>query len=297
MNTIFASTIVLFVLLAAVIIYRQAAMARQNRRPASLHDTLGSCRCLLQLLTNMQQHRGMSTAWLSGDASFLLTMRERQATINALLPEVLHQARRESESDTPCFTLNDASLFQFRWRDLVDSLASKTPEESVAEQSYLIATVLEWLAALGEARIEILIAEEQIGVARNYAHRLPVLAECLGQARAIGSAVATRGACSPVARVRLIFLVGRAETLLQQATQANNSGQVTHAAQLAIREFSQMVRTDMLLSHGVSVNPQSYFRLATKAIDSVLAWVEKNGRQLETPDNRIEGWLINSPAA
>ncbi len=172
-------------------------MARQNRRPASLHDTLGSCRCLLQLLTNMQQHRGMSTAWLSGDASFLLTMRERQATINALLPEVLHQARRESEDAIHrVLPLTMPVFFNSVGVTSVDSLASKTPEESVAEHSYLIATVLEWLAALGEARIEILIAEEQIGVARNYAHRLPVLAECLGQARAIGSAVATRGACS-----------------------------------------------------------------------------------------------------
>ena len=296
MNIILASMILFFVLAAAGIIYRQAAIGRRQRQPASLPDTLGNCRRLLQLLTNMQQHRGMSTAWLSGDASFLASMRERQATINALLPEVMHQARHESTTHTPCFTLNDASLFQFRWRDLVDSLASKAPEESVAEHSHLIATVLEWLAALGEARIEALIAEERIGVARNYAHRLPVLAECLGQARAIGSAVATRGACSPVARVRLIFLIGRAETLLQQATQANDSGQATQAAQMAIREFAQMVRTDMLLSHGVSVNPQSYFRLATKAIDSVLAWVEKNGQQLESSDNRLQGWLVNSPA-
>ena len=147
----------------------------------------------------------------------------------------------------------------------------------------MIALVLNWLAALGEARLEPLTGDgEQIGRVGNYARRLPTLAECLGQARAIGSSVAARRACSPVARVRLMFLIGRAEALLEQAMQANDGGRVTQLARAAIRDLTHTVRTCMLLSDGVSVSPENYFAVATKAIDSVVAWIEQNGSQLQS---------------
>lgn len=283
MTTLIPWGVTLLVLVATLILFWNRHLQRLKGGQQSLAEILETSQQLFTLIINLQQHRGMCSAWLSGDASFLPRIREKQALIDTLFPGLLRDARREGTRHSPCFSGNEFSLFIFRWRTLVEGLANKQPEQSIAEHSQLIALVLNWLAALGEARLEPLTGDgEQVGRVGNYARRLPTLAECLGQARAIGSSVAARHACSPVARVRLMFLIGRAEALLEQAMQANDGGRVTQQARAAIRDLTHTVRTRMLLSDGVSVSPENYFAVATKAIDSVVAWIEQNGSQLQS---------------
>lgn len=273
----------LIVLGAALILFWQRRLNRLKGGQQNLGEVLETSRQLFNLVVNLQQHRGMSSAWLSGDAGFLPRIREKQALIDTLFPALQRDARREGARYSPCFSGNEFSLFIFRWHSLVETLANKQPEQSIAEHGQLIALVLNWLAALGEARLEPLAGGgDQVGRVCNYARRLPTLTECLGQARAIGSSVAARRACSPVDRVRLMFLIGRAEALLEQATQANDGGQVTVLARTAIRDLTHTVRTSMLLSDGISVSPESYFSVATKAIDSVVAWIAQSGNQLQS---------------
>lgn len=283
MNTLIPLVVALLILGASLILFRQRQFNQLKGAQQSLGEILETSRLLFNLVIHLQQHRGMSSAWLSGDASFLPHIREKQVLIDTLFPALLRDARREGERHAPCFNGNDFSLFIFRWRSLVDGLASRQPEQCIVEHGQLIALVLNWLAALGEARLEPLAgAGDQAGRVGNYARRLPALAESLGQARAIGSSVAARHACSPVARVRLMFLIGRAEALLQQATQADDGGTVTVQARTAIRNLAHMIRTSMLLGEGVVVTPESYFALATRAIDSVVAWIEQSGGQLQS---------------
>lgn len=283
MMTLISCSILLVVLGAlAIVFWHRNLHARKNARQ-NLGEVLATTHQLFNLIIHLQQHRGMSGAWLSGDGSFVARIRDKQALIETFLPALQRAARREAKHHSPCFSGNDFSLFVFRWHGLVESLASKQPEQSITEHGYLIAQLLDWLAALGEARLEPLVGRAgQIGLVRNYAHRLPTLAECLGQARAIGSSVAARQACSPVARVRLMFLIGRAEALLEQASMAQDGGQVTQRARATIRELTHTVRTCMLLSDGISVSPDDYFTIATQAIDSVIGWVEQHGHQLQS---------------
>lgn len=115
---------------------------------------------------------------------------------------------------------------------------------------------------------------------KNYTIRLPALTECLGQARALGMSVATKRGCSAVTRVRLMFLVARAEALLNQALEAAGDGQQAEKAMLAVQEMARVIRTRMLLSSGVTVAAQDYFELASVAIDQVFAWIAENAIQL-----------------
>lgn len=267
-------------LLVSFFLLAMAAYAWQRRRGrlleagTDLNLTLQACQLLVTLIGHLQQHRGMSSAWLAGDAAFKVRMLDKQAQIAALLPALLAAARREGGRHCPCLTGNDLSLFTFRWKSLLDELPRLTPEQNIAQHSQLLNRVLEWLAALGEARLEPLAMDgKAVGAARNFAHRLPLLTECLGQARAIGSSVAARHACAPVARVRLLFLISRAEALLEQAVAAHDGGTVTRQSQLAIEKMASTVRTRMLLSSGVVVSSGDYFALATQAIDRVFEWI------------------------
>jgi len=247
---------------------------RAHHARTHLQETLASCRHLLALATHLQQHRGMSSAWLSGDASFEPRLLDKRRQIDAVFPLLMTSARIESVQAYPCLTANDLSLFRFRWQNLLEGLPRMAPETSISQHSFMVAQVLEWLSALGEARIEPLAGQHlSLGMIRNYAHRLPALTECLGQARAIGSSVAARQGCTPVARVRLMFLISRAEALLEQAAAADNHGEYTLQTRLTVQEMARTVRTSMLLSHGVVVSPEQYFSIASQAIDAVYAWI------------------------
>jgi hypothetical protein len=253
------------------------ALSSFGRRPATAGTgvALAACDLLIKLVGHLQQHRGMSSAWLSGDAAFAPQLLEKQAEIIALFPAINRAARHEASLPSPSLLPNEVSLFTFRWRCLLDELATLTPEQSIAQHSQLITRVLDWLAALGERRVEAALLHHpgSIGAARNFARRLPMLTECLGQARAIGAMVAARHACPPVARVRLMFLIGRAEALLGQATKAHDAGDTSDQTRQAVAAMCSTVRTRMLLSTGVVVSAADYFALSTRAIDLVFSWI------------------------
>ena len=278
--------LIIYAMLAlAIIILAVSTMLYRRRRwvdaAKSLDNTLAACRSLLALVGHFQQHRGMSSALLSGDQGFRSRLDGKGREIEGLIPSLREVARAESARAHPCLTLNDLSLFQYNWGLLREKLAGLSVEQSIAQHSFLIDQLLQWLAALGESRVELLLGDRSArGLVRNYASRLPALTECLGQARALGMSVAARRGCSAVARVRLMFLVARAETLLNQANEAGGRGPKAEKAAIAVQQMARVIRTQMLLSSGISVAAEEYFAIATAAVDSVFAWIGECGGDL-----------------
>ncbi|HLO61404.1 MAG TPA: nitrate- and nitrite sensing domain-containing protein [Azonexus sp.] len=275
----------------AIVILMVAAMLYRRRRwehaDKSLDGTLAACRSLLALVGHFQQHRGMSSALLSGDQAFRSRLDGKGREIEALIPTLREVARDEATRAHPCLTQNELALFQFNWGQLREKLSGLSVEQSIAQHSFLIDQLLQWLAALGESRVEVLLADRcSRGLVRNYASRLPALTECLGQARALGMNVAAKRGCSAVARVRLMFLVARAEALLNQANEAGRAGPKAEKAALAVQGMARVIRTRMLLSSGISVAAQEYFDIATVAVDSVFAWINESGSMLAAAGNR-----------
>lgn len=271
------------ILLAAAIVAATWWHLRQRTRPAAgrtLEATLAGSRAMLALVCHFQQHRGMSSALLSGDRSFRARLDRKAEEIEALIPALQELARIETATPFPCLTSKDLSQFQLHWQALRQKLAGLSVEQSVAQHSFLIAELLEWLAALGESRVEPVLGERAL--VRNYLCRLPALTECLGQARALGASVAARHACSAVARVRLMFLVARAEALLSQAANACGGMPEADRASLAVQQMARVVRTQMLLSSGITVGAEEYFQIATQAVDGVFGWIERCGRSVAT---------------
>lgn len=267
-------------LLAALLVWsvRRRSHLRGDQAQ-SAKAAIAACNTLLELIGHIQQHRGMSTAWLAGDHNFERRLFAKRNEIEPLLGQLQQIALVENAHSYPCFMPNDVTLWRHRWGQLVNELGGYTVEKSIATHSNLIAMLLNWLAALGEARIELPMGELlQEGSVRNFSHRLPQLTECLGQARATGSGVAAQGSCSAVARVRLMFLVSRAESLIDQACSVDAQG--GEAAQ-KVKALALMIRTHMLASQQVDVSAEAYFTEATRAIDAVFLWVRNCGRSLE----------------
>ena len=250
----------------------------QREGQRQLMATVSACQVMLSLVARLQQHRGMSSAWLAGDESFRPRMQAKACEIEAGLPGLREVAVLESARAFPCLTANQLALFRFNWQSLQERLAGLSVEQSIAQHSQLIDELLKWLAALGEARVESALRDTQrAALARIYLSRLPVLTECLGQARALGASVAARGACSAVARVRLMFLIARAEVVLGQAVTVCAGMPEGERASAAVVEMARVVRERLLVSEGVSIGATAYFELATRAVDAVFAWIEVCG--------------------
>jgi len=260
----------------------QAIARNEGGRHIGL-SALATCRGLINLVMQLQQHRGMSSAWLAGDRDFEVRMGQRRLEIERRIPELRPGFELESRELCSCFTGNDLRLFRFRWQELLERLPHFSVHENIESHNNLIGQLLGWLAAAGESRIE-LTAEDSLppGLVRNFAVRLPELAECLGRARALGSSVAARGVCSPVPRVRLMFLVGRAETLLKQAADADPGGHGAGSARQQVEAMVTLVRSEILGSAGVRVDAGHYFDAASRTIDTVYAWIFHSGNALES---------------
>ncbi|ANQ84088.1 nitrate- and nitrite sensing domain-containing protein [Azoarcus olearius] len=237
---------------------------------------LGSVGRLTELIAQVQQHRGMSGAWLAGDASFANRLPARQAAVAALFDALVEDATREDFERLPCFGSAELEALQRDWQQLVEQLPRLSPEESFLRHCRLIAVVLGWLGALGEARIAQQGAANLAPAVRKAVADLPALAECLGQARALGSAVAARGRCAPVARVRLHFLVSRAGGLLARAAQGAGAG-----AARPVGAFLQALRERVLQGERVGMDAATCFRLGTEAVDAVYVWLAQERSGIE----------------
>lgn len=269
---------------------------RRHREGAWRADAvaaLEACARLIDMLGALQQHRGLSTGWLAGDASFELRMHARRRDIDALMPALMQAAAHENGMLRPCFTVQDAALFRHRWRELVEGLGKSTPEQNIAAHTRQIERLTGMIAALGEARVELPgAALLPPGLAKNFAYRLPALSECLGQARAIGSGAAAAGHCSPVARVRLVFLAARAESLLRQAGEIDGGQTPALHARQKVDRLAGLVRSGILAGTRTSIAAEAYFAAATEAIDSVFGWIRASGEALE---RALEGAVESSP--
>lgn len=268
-----------FILVALAVWWVRRRGRLEGNQAATAQAAIAACNTLLELASHIQQHRGMSTAWLAGDPSFERRLSSKRSEVEPLIAKLQQVALEENASSYPCFTPNDVTLWKHRWGMLVNELGTYTVEKSIATHSNLVAMLLNWLDAIGEARIALpmgdLLPE---GAVRNFSHRLPQLTETLGQARATGSGVAAQGKCPAVARVRLMFLVSRAESLIDQACAVDRRGEV--AAQ-KVKSLALTIRTHMLGSQEVGVSAEEYFAEATRAIDAIFAWVRECGQMLE----------------
>ncbi|BAL23178.1 nitrate- and nitrite sensing domain-containing protein [Azoarcus sp. KH32C] len=265
-------------------IYWGGGRKRSHDKIERARGALASAGNLVQLIAQVQQHRGMSAAWRAGDTSFAARLPEKQGAVRRLFSSVLDAAKREDGERIPCFVTHDARVLRHEWERLVEGLADLTPEQSFHTHCRIVATLLDWLAAIGEARVEQPLSGTIPAVAaRNFFHRLPVLVESLGQARALASAVAARRHCPPVSRVRLLFLLSRAESLMTQA-QAPGAAAMTEVpaeARRAVATFVAALRDRLIASREIELSASECFTLGTSAIDAVFAWLAHEQRVLD----------------
>lgn len=275
---IVAAVLLLTVLLAVGLERADPPAGGSSAQPAErAHRALGDCERVLALIHALQQHRGMSVAWLSGDRGFEAVLRTKRREVGQLLHALEPVAvREENLAAEPCVSRAELSLLASQWMDLCDAMENGAlrpdPEDSITRHSLLVARALGWLESLGLRRVGPVLATEQSGLLNTWVCTLPTLGEHLGQARAIGSGVAARGQCTPAERMRLHFLASRAESLMHQAVVDTPRLPAALPAIERVVRLLGVLRSDLLA--GQPPGAEHYFAEATAAIDAVYAWMQ-----------------------
>lgn len=232
------------------------------------------------MLAGVQQHRGMSAALLSGDASF-------QSRIEAKGKEVDRQA---AVGETAATAGVAWAPVRTQWQELHGAFRSMSAAESIGAHTRLAEVILGLQRdILDSAHLAQNEDGESYYLAQALAVHLPWLTEYLGRARAVGSAAAAHHELDSDTRRRLTLLLGQAKDASVAATDAlmradkNNSARYAVLARTsgeAVDKFTTLMRVRLLEAERIDISAAEYFAAATTAIDVNLKVIEQLGDAL-----------------
>jgi methyl-accepting chemotaxis protein len=246
------------------------------------HQELKGNECLkplLPLIQHLQQHRGASSGYLSGDRSFKGTMEQKRAEIAEDIKAIDAVMERYGDEFKVKGTWEEIKR---EWQNLQSQVERFSPDESFQRHSDLIAKIISLRQDIGEASNLILDP-----VLDSYYLMLVVLLqypeamEQLGQLRARGTNAIADRKINETERMKLSahydMSSDRLRQLQKQLERAMNYNpdlrnrieQTVRSTHEKVQSFLTMVDERLLRNQQVTVTPQEYFAAATAAIDGL----------------------------
>jgi len=236
------------------------------------------------LIENTQQHRGMVAALLGGDASFAAKIEEKRQQIEAA--SVLLDST-DSRYGQVLATSAAWKIIKAEWQDLRGRSLGLAPKESFVAHTELIGKMLTLMTQVADASNLTLDPDlDSYYLGDALVNRLPAMSETLGQARALGSAAAARGAAGVDERVRLAVLQnGLRESLaavehgIKMAGSGNAvlqnkiSGDVGRI-QSSVNTFAGVMGQELINPESVTISSKDYFAQASGVIGQVFKFYD-----------------------
>src|SRR5258705_677358 len=252
---------------------------------------------LLGLLNDLQEQRGLSSIWLSGDASF-------KSRVDAKREDVEKDVRSVDEVDQ---RLDGALHTRARWTELSDdirNLASRssnaTPSESFERKSKTVEKTIALLTRVGDVSNLTLDPDlDSYYVMNILIFQGPELSEVVAQARGLGSRIAANKGSDPdeldqLNRLAILmgFLEKKVDDSLGKISQANptlktqmdaESRSAVGAVHAATDRATKLVR-----SRGRDVNAAEYFDALNGSVKSLFEMQQRGTDSLNVLlQNRI----------
>jgi len=251
---------------------------------------------MLRLLQQMQQHRGLSAAVLSGTSSAEADRQKRQQDIDATLAEV----RKELPplADKALSDRFDSMATDFN--ALASAVAGKalTGPQSNQRHTAVIARLLSLIDDVANSSGLALDPDASTYfVQRTVLSHLPQLAESLGQMRARGAVLLGRGEASPEERARLEALADRARQYYEDARKALDlaagSGglpaaveSTRNAAMAAGQDAVKLAEDSIVRPEALTLPATTWITRMTGFVDAQFALVNASFTLLETSLDR-----------
>ena len=281
---------IVFVLPLALLTYRMTDSINTLGTEFAQQELRGLeySRPVWKLLQNLQHHRGMTSAFLSGDTSF-------EARVGS--------KRREIENDITKIDdvnerLDGALHVGAKWaalraaiRDLIATPRGTAPADSFVQHTQAIERTIALISDIGDASKLTLDPDLDSYYLMNIVvFQGPELTEFLAQARGIGTAISAAGTGSTAQFERLNelsvlarFLQKRVDESVAKAVSANPALETTVAAQTdgsAVREAAAAV-AKLAATRKASASAGDFYAGVTRSVDEIFAVSDRASSSLE----------------
>ena len=269
-------------MLVPLLIMAALLLAELNRTVENLQDERIGLAYLAEvrpLIEHIPQHRGMSGAFLNGDAAYRRQMESKQSEIDALFDRL---ALKDRELGEMLQTAHRATALANAWQSLKDRVWQLTPAQSIEEHSQLIQQAINLMGYVSDTSGMILDPHlDSYYLIDMLAVQMPVLTEAMGQSRAIGAGVATRGQMSTEQRIQLNIRLDRIRSAeanlnrhLEVVARENPSlagllRASSHEGATAVDQFAELINVQLLNAESIRITTDEIFSSSTRAIDGV----------------------------
>ncbi len=259
-------------------------LSELNQRVQSLESErlgLEYIRAIRPLTEYIPQHRGMSGAFLNGDAGFRQRMLAKQQEIDAGFAAL---SRMDERLGATLNTGLRVDNLRAGWEQLKRDVFGMTPAQSFQEHTALVAGLL----ALNERAADQshLILDEHLDtyyLMDMIVFELPTLAEGMGQSRALASGAAAKGSLDQRSWAQLAVRLDR----IQKAQEAlerglgtafeenpeleRKMGGVGATARATVARFSDLIERELLNVDRITISSAAIFEASTQAVNAVFA--------------------------
>lgn len=258
-NLILAGLCVVLSLLAILALARK----RSTRERLFVENCIAQLKMLRTLLTELQRHRGLTTALLSGDRSL---QAEQQRCVS-----LVDRIERDALVADLVLSKQWMSVIN-QWQSL-KQLKATDPQVNLKRHNLLIRQVIYLIEDIYSELLN-RCQDSQLGIYRHIFYQVVQTAEWSGQARALGTGMLAQGLGTPSQRVRMRFLHNKIRTLSNEALggakQAPGSDLYTANCKRSIDRFLINVEREVLGEQPPELQPRQYFESATQAVEDLL---------------------------
>lgn len=255
--------IIILVIISLSVAYHYYKIKKQT---VLKHNGLKNVTEIKLLISDIQTHRGLSSAWLNGDESKKSTLSNIKQNISTKIQYLEQQ---------------DSVNIRSRWKSFVDhwgrlnkSDSNRDPENNFIQHTQVISNLLYLLEDEAETSHLNAIAIPEFPNIGLVWRELAVTAEKIGQSRAIGTGVTTRQYCSSVHKIRLSFLKQHIEETMNEILSklsyvdcfSHEHDQLLKDAKLKMEFLTLTMEHDLITPDEITINQDEYFNLATNAM-------------------------------
>lgn len=228
----------------------------------------------IELMTVVQQHRGISAALLNGDQAFAARQTAKQAEIDAALAAINHTLQTNR---TLAGSKEEVASIGTDWTTLRANVRSLDPTMSFIQHTDLVRHILHFIGDIGErAGLLEMRNRHMAKLLETLLLRLPLLVETVGQARAMGTGFAAKGKCGAVGRIRLTFLGNRITGCLSAIDPALK--EIAQDSEAKVKTLLELLLNRIVATERIEIAPERYYQVSTEAIDAcLLLWRKAAG--------------------
>ena len=229
-------------------------------------------------LQHIQQHRGMTAAYLNGASEFKDRIMAKRQDVDKFLAAL---QQTENKLGDALKTKNSTSDMLKQWDSIKSNSLNQTTVEAIQAHSKLVADLLALMVTVADSsEITLDPSLDSYYMGAALVATLPNLMENMGQARAVGSAIAAKGEFTQQSYVKISVLInnitnyaGQLKAGLDAAVAENAEikrelGSMIVANNAAVAEMQALLENELIKPEKITIASDKVFSIATHAIDA-----------------------------